>query len=81
MWNRLPRAVVKAKALEFKECLDNFRHSIWILGGALWNRELGSTILIGPFQLGIFYFLLPCKGLVKMGPLMFDGASARENLQ
>jgi len=43
------------RLLEFKECLDNaLRHRIWALGGSLWSQELGTEILLGPFQRGIF---------------------------
>ena len=39
--------------------LDNaLRHrvlsDIWILSGPVWSQELGSMILVGPFQLTIF---------------------------
>jgi len=42
--------------LEFKELLDStLRHRVWILGGSVWSQGLDSRILVGPFQLGIFY--------------------------
>ena len=28
---------------------------VWFLGGPVWNQELDMVILMGPFQLGIFY--------------------------
>ena len=56
-WNRLPRKVVIAPSLpEFKKCVGSgFRHMVWFLGGPVWNQELDSVILMGPFQLRIFY--------------------------
>ena len=57
-WNRLPRAAGKAlicQSSRSKERLDTaLRHRVWILGGAVQSQELDSTILVGPFQLGIF---------------------------
>jgi len=34
-----------------------------ILDGPVWGQELDSMILMGPFQLGIFYgsMILPCR--------------------
>jgi len=56
-WNRLPRAVVMAPRLsEFMECLDD------ALSPIARSRELVSMILMGPFQLQIFFdstILLP----------------------
>ena len=46
-WNRL---------LKFKEYLDNaLRHRVGILHVPLCSQELDSTILMGPFQIRIFY--------------------------
>ena len=56
-WDRLPRAVVMALSLpEFKKRLDNaLRHRVWFLGDPVWSQELDLMILVGPFQLKIFY--------------------------
>lgn len=44
------------RLLELKEHLDSsLRHLVWCLGGAVWSRELDSMILVGPFQLGMYY--------------------------
>lgn len=41
--------------LEFNKPLDStLRRRISILGGPVWGQELGTMILVGPFQLGIF---------------------------
>ena len=46
---------------EFKKYLDNaLRHRILILGGRVWSQELNLMILMGPFQLGIFYDSMNC---------------------
>ena len=40
----------------FKEHLDNaLRHRVWFLGGLVWKQGLDAMILVGPFQVGIFY--------------------------
>jgi len=45
-----------AELLAFKQCLGNaLRHRVWILGGPLWSLELGLMILVGSFQIRIFY--------------------------
>lgn len=56
-WNRLHRAVVTAFSLpKLNKHLDNIlRHMVWFLGGAMWSQGLDSIILMGPFQLKIFY--------------------------
>jgi len=52
----MPRAVGMAPSAGVKEHLDAaLRHGVWILGGAVWNRELDSVILVFPFQLRIIY--------------------------
>jgi len=33
----------------------HLRHRVWILGGSVWSQEFNSVVLVGPFQLGIFY--------------------------
>ena len=33
------------------------RDRVWILSGPVWSLELDLVILVGPFQLGIFYDL------------------------
>lgn len=33
------------------------RDRVWIRGGSVWSLELDLVILMGPFQLGIFYDL------------------------
>ena len=39
-----------------QEFMDNtMRHRVWILGGPVWSQELESVVLVGPFQLRIFY--------------------------
>jgi len=44
------------KLMEFKKHLNNaLRHRVWTLGGPVWSQELDWMILMGPFQLGIFY--------------------------
>lgn len=44
------------KLLEFKEHLDTTpRHGISILGGPVQSQKLHSIVLVGPFQLWIFY--------------------------
>jgi len=44
------------KLPEFKDCLDNtVSCMVWFFGGAVWSLELDSVILMGPFQLWIFY--------------------------
>ena len=49
---------------EFKEHLDtSLRHRVWFLGGPVWSQELDSMILVGPFQLKIFY-----DSMIKKGP-------------
>ena len=54
-WNRLPRKVFVAPSLsEFKECLDNVSYGL-VLESPVRSRELDSMILMGPFQLEIFY--------------------------
>ena len=42
--------------------MDNsHRHRVWILGGPILSQELDSVILLGPFQLRIFYdFMKDC---------------------
>ena len=55
-WNRLPRAVVTAPNLsELKEHLDDALSRDLVLGSPVRSRELDSMILLGPFQLEIFY--------------------------
>ena len=53
-WNRLLREVVTAPSLlEFKKHLDNAVRNSLIFG---WSCvELDNTVLVGHFQLGIFY--------------------------
>lgn len=42
-------------APELKERLDSaLRRAVWVLGSAVWSRELGSMVFEGPFQLGVF---------------------------
>jgi len=43
------------KLTEFQKHLDNTLTYIWFWGGPMWSQELDSMILVGPFQLGIFY--------------------------
>lgn len=51
-----------SQVLESKECLDNIlRHWVWILGGLVWSQQLDLEILVGPFQLRVFYDLLVDK--------------------
>jgi len=56
-WNRLLQVSGPGlKLLEFKKSLDKaLRHMVWILGGLVWSHKLDWLILMGPFQLGIFY--------------------------
>jgi len=62
-WNRLPRAVVVAPSLlKFKKHLDNTSSNInWFWGGSVWSQELDLVILVGTFQIVIFYdFIVLC---------------------
>ena len=44
-----------SKLLEYKKHLvSTLRRRVRFWGGAVWNQELNSAILVGPFQLGIF---------------------------
>ena len=55
-WNGMHRAAGTAPVLEFKEHLDTaLRHRIWILSGSVWSQGLDLMVLMGPFQLRIFY--------------------------
>jgi len=36
---------------------NGLRHRVWILGGAVWHLRLDLMILMGPFQLRMFYDL------------------------
>ena len=56
-WNGPPRAVAWPQGLEFKECLDTDL-VVWILGVPMWSQDLDSAILMGPFQLRIFYDII-----------------------
>ena len=50
-----PAVELEPSLLEFKGHLDTaLRYTVWILGGAVWSRELDSVIIVGPFQLGLF---------------------------
>lgn len=41
--------------LTFKKRLHGaVRHVIRVLSGSVWNQELGSMILMGPFQFRVF---------------------------
>lgn len=55
--NSFPREVVTAPNLsEFKKGLDNaFRHGVGFLGCPAQGQQLDSMILMGLFQLRIFY--------------------------
>lgn len=56
-WKRLLREVIAAPSpKEFKKCLDNIlRYMVGFLGCPVKDQELGSMILMGPFQLSTFY--------------------------
>lgn len=56
-WNRLPREARTAPSPSvFKKCLDNaFGYMVGLLGCPAQGQELDSMILMGPFQLCIFY--------------------------
>lgn len=44
-----------SKLREFKECMDiALIWSLWVLGVAVWSRELTSMILVNPFQFAMF---------------------------
>ena len=65
-WNRMPRAVGTAPSAGVREALDiTLRHRVWLLGGAVWNPELVSVILVGLFQVGIF-----CDSVVLEMPVV-----------
>lgn len=41
---------------KFKQCMDSaFSRMVWLLCGPMWNQALDLVILIGHFQLDIFY--------------------------
>jgi len=43
------------KLREFKKCEDSaLSFMAWFLGDPVWSQGLGSVILMGPFQLGVF---------------------------
>ena len=50
------RAMDTDPVLEFKERLDStLSNGVWIWGRAVWSQEPDSMVLVGPFQLRIFY--------------------------
>lgn len=56
-WNRLAKEWARAASLpEFKNHLYSaFRYVICLWGGTVSNEELGSVIIVCPFQLRISY--------------------------
>lgn len=59
--------------LEFKKHQDStLRHVVWFLGSLVWSRELELIILVGPFQLSVFYNATFClkEGRFRETPSM-----------
>ena len=63
-WNRLPRDVVTAPSLSEFRRVGTVLLVMWseFLGRPVWCQELDSMIVVGPFQLGIFYDYLNRRG-------------------
>lgn len=59
-WNGLPREVVTAPSLrDFKKYFSEaLRHMVWLLGLSWAEPRAGLDVLMGPFQLRMFYDLI-----------------------
>jgi len=54
-WNKLPRVTTRSQLVSLK-CLEHtLRYVVQLLGCPAWGLQLDSIVLMGPFQLGIFY--------------------------
>lgn len=58
LWNRLPRAMVTAPSLTVQEVLGQYSqaHGAALGDGPVQGQKLDSVILVGSFQLRIFYY-------------------------